>query len=149
MSATVLVVDDDAENVAILGTMLLEHGYEVRIARDGRSALESVRQQRPDVILLDVMMPGVPGTQVLHYLKLDPRSASIPVVMVTARVEDPDLLAGYEGGADYYVTKPFTARDILYAIGLVLGSHEPGCSPLRRGVARASRAPRPGRRSSR
>ena len=126
MSATVLVVDDDAENVAILGTMLLERGYEVRIARDGRSALESVRQQRPDVILLDVMMPGVPGTQVLHYLKLDPRSASIPVVMVTARTEDPDLLAGYEGGADYYVTKPFTARDILYAIGLVLGSHEPG-----------------------
>ena len=125
MSATVLVVDDDAENVAILGTMLLERGYEVRIARDGRSALESVRQQRPDVILLDVMMPGVPGMQVLHYLKLDPGSASIPVVMVTARTEDPDLLAGYEGGADYYVTKPFSAKQLLYGIGLILGTERP------------------------
>ena len=126
MRATVLVVDDDDDNVQIVSTILLERGYELRIARDGRSALESVLQQRPDVILLDVMMPGVHGMQVLRYLKLDPKSASIPVVIVTARTEDRDVLAGYEGGADYYVTKPFTARQILYAISLVLGSHEPG-----------------------
>jgi len=126
MSATVLVVDDDDDNVQIVSAILLERGYEVRIARDGRSALESVLQQRPDVILLDVMMPGVHGMQVLRYLKLDPKSASIPVVMVTAKAADRDLLAGYEGGADYYVTKPFTARQILYAIGHVLGRHLPG-----------------------
>src|SRR5436309_409291 len=121
MSATVLVVDDDDDNVQIVSTILLERGYELRIARDGRSALESVLQQRPDV-----MMPGVHGMQVLRYLKLDPKSASIPVVMVTAKAADRDLLAGYEGGADYYVTKPFTARQILYAIGHVLGRHLPG-----------------------
>ena len=125
MSATVLVVDDDDDNVQIVSTILLERGYELRIARDGRSALESVLQQRPDVILLDVMMPGVHGMQVLRYLKLDPKSASIPVVMVTAKAADRDLLAGYEGGADYYVTKPFTTRQILHAIGLVLGSPAP------------------------
>ena len=100
MSATVLVVDDDDDNVQIVSTILLERGYELRIARDGRSALESVLQQRPDVILLDVMMPGVHGMQVLRYLKLDPKSASIPVVMVTAKAADRDLLAGYEGGAE-------------------------------------------------
>src|SRR6266478_2496693 len=110
MSATVLLVDDD----------------EVRIARDGSTALTAVRQQRPDVILLDVMMPGMDGMQVLDHLKLDPKTASIPVVMVTAKTQDEDVLAGYRSGADYSITKPFTTREILNAIGLVLGSHAPG-----------------------
>src|SRR5437667_296731 len=88
MSATVLVVDDDDDNVQIVSTILHERGYEVRIARDGQSALESVLQQRPDVILLDVMMPGVHGMQVLGHLKRGPKSASIPVVMVTAKTAD-------------------------------------------------------------
>src|SRR5438445_190637 len=116
MAKRILVAEDDPDSRSIVVKTLTLEGYETLEAADGRSALALARQERPDVILLDVMMPGVPGTQVLHYLKLDPRSASIPVVMVTARTEDPDLLAGYEGGADYYVTKPFTARDILYAI---------------------------------
>ena len=126
MSATVLVVDDNEDNVVIVSRMLLDRGYEVRIARDGWSALESVRQQRPDVVLLDIMMPGMDGMQVLDHLKVDPKTASIPVVMVTAKTQDEDLLAGYQGGADYYITKPFTTRQILHAIGLVLGSHAPG-----------------------
>ena len=125
MSATVLVVDDHEDNVAIVSRILLDRGYEVRIARDGWSALESVRQQRPDVVLLDIMMPGMDGMQVLDHLKRDPGSSSIPVVMVTAKSEDKDVLAGYESGADYYITKPFTARQILYALGLVLGTKEP------------------------
>src|SRR3989442_13639674 len=102
MSATVLVVDDDDDNVQIVSTILLERGYELRIARDGRSALESVLQQRPDVILLDVMMPGVHGMQVLRYLKLDPKSATIPSVMGTANATDPDLLSGYDDGPASY-----------------------------------------------
>jgi CheY-like chemotaxis protein len=125
MSATVLVVDDHEDNVAIVSRILLDRGYEVRIARDGPGALESVRQQRPDVVLLDMMMPGMDGMQVLDHLKRNPGSGSIPVVMVTAKSEDRDVLAGYESGADYYITKPFTARQILYAVGLVLGTKEP------------------------
>jgi adenylate cyclase len=125
MSATVLVVDDNEDNVAIVSRILLDRGYEVRIARDGRSALESVRQQRPDVVLLDIMMPGMDGMQVLDHLKRDPGSGTIPVVMVTAKSEDRDVLAGYGSGADYYITKPFTTRQILYAVGLVLGTKEP------------------------
>src|SRR5438309_10259494 len=106
MSATVLIVDDREDNVLILSSSLLKRGYEVRIARDGPSALASVRQQRPDVILLDVMMPGMDGMQVHDHLKLDPKTAAIPVVMVAAKTQDEDVLAGYQGGADYHATKP-------------------------------------------
>jgi CheY-like chemotaxis protein len=125
-SASVLVVDDNEDNIRIVSTILLARGFEVRIARDGKGALEAVKQALPDVILLDVMMPGMDGIEVLDHVKADPRSASVPVIMVTAKAQDEDLLAGYKYGADYYVTKPFTARQILYAIGLVLGTEEPG-----------------------
>ncbi len=124
MSAIVLIVDDNEDNVAILRAMLLDRGYEIRIARDGRSALASVRERRPDVILLDIMMPGMDGMQVLDQLKHDPQHGAIPVIMLTARAEDRDILAGYETGADYYITKPFTMRQIRYALSLVLGTRE-------------------------
>jgi|SRR5581483_7828791 len=121
MSACVLVVDDNEDNVRILSTILLGRGFEVRIARDGHEALESLTERLPDVILLDVMMPGMDGMQVLDHVKADPKTSAIPVIMVTARTQDKDVLAGYKYGAEYYVTKPFTSRQILYALGLVLG----------------------------
>ncbi len=121
MSATVLVVDDDEDNIRIVSTILLARGFEVRLARDGTAALASVHQQRPDLILLDVMMPRMDGMQLLDHLKSDPRSASIPIVMVTAKTASGDVLDGYRYGAEYYVTKPFTSRQLLYAISLVLG----------------------------
>ena len=124
MSATVLIVDDNESNVALIRSMLLDQGYEVRIARDGTGAMESVQQRRPDVILLDVMMPGMNGLQVLDRLKLDRKTTDIPVIMVTGKVEDADLLAGYENGADYYITKPFTPSQLLYALGLLIGGAE-------------------------
>jgi CheY-like chemotaxis protein len=123
--ASVLVVDDNEDNIRIVSAILLGRGYEVRIARDGKGALDAVERNPPDVILLDIMMPGMDGIEVLDHIKADPRSGSIPVIMVTAKAQDEDVLAGYKYGADYYVTKPFTARQILYAIGLVLGTEEP------------------------
>jgi DNA-binding response OmpR family regulator len=125
MSATVLIVDDNEDNVRILSRMLIARGFEVRIARDGHGALESVRQQLPDVVLLDIMMPGMDGMQVLAQLRGDAHTAGVPVIMVTAKTQDEDVLAGYKVGADYYVTKPFTIRQILYAIGLVMGDGPP------------------------
>jgi CheY-like chemotaxis protein len=121
MSTTVLVVDDNEDNVQIMSAILLGRGFDVRIARDGKSALASIRQHLPDLILLDVMMPGMDGMEVLDHVKADTRSARIPVIMVTAKSQDQDLLAGYKYGADYYITKPFTSRQLLYAIDLVLG----------------------------
>ena len=122
----VLVVDDDEDNIRIISTMLLARGYEVRLARNGRGAVESIRQQRPDLVLLDVMMPGMDGMQVLDAIRADPHLASLPVVLVTAKTEDQDLLEGYRAGAQYYVTKPFTSRQLLYAISLVLGAKKTG-----------------------
>ena len=122
MSATVLVVDDNDDNVRIMSTILLARGFEVRIAHDGRGALESIEQKRPDLVLLDILMPGMDGMQVLDPIKGNARTASIPVIMVTARAQDEDVLDGYRFGAEYYVTKPFTSRQLLYAVALVLGS---------------------------
>ena len=126
MTPVVLVVDDDEDNIRIISTMLLARGYEVRLARDGRSAMESIRQQRPDLVLLDVMMPGMDGMQVLDTIRADPRTTALPVILVTAKTEDQDLLDGYRAGAQYYVTKPFTSRQLLYAISHVLGAEKTG-----------------------
>jgi len=121
VSATVLVVDDNPDNVDIMRSILLGEGFEVRIARDGESALRAVQEAAPDLVLLDVMMPGMDGFEVLDRLKADVRTAQLPVIMVTARATDDDVLNGYKIGAEYYLTKPFTRRQLVYAVGLVLG----------------------------
>jgi CheY-like chemotaxis protein len=121
MSPIVLVVDDNEDNLQIVSRMLLGRGFEVRTARDGKSALKSVEQQLPDVVLLDIMMPEMDGMEVLDRLRANPVSASLPVILVTGKAQDEDVLAGYKYGADYYITKPFTARQLLHGINLVLG----------------------------
>ena len=122
MSRLVLVVDDNDDNLRIVGEILRVRGYDVQLARDGVSALRAIEEQRPDVVLLDVMMPEMDGFELLGRLRASPRHAGLPVILVTARTQDDDVLAGYKGGADYYITKPFTPRQLLHGIGLVLGS---------------------------
>jgi DNA-binding response OmpR family regulator len=122
MSTSVLVVDDNEDNLRIMMEILVRRGFEVRIARDGASALRAIEQAAPDLILLDVMMPEMDGLELLSRLRANPRHAGLPVIMVTAKTLDEDVLAGYKGGADYYITKPFTARQLLHGIGLVLGN---------------------------
>jgi len=122
VSAVILVVDDNADNVDIARQMLLSRGFEVRVAYSGQSALTSVEQLRPDLILLDIMMPQMSGMEVLDRLRANPATAAVPVILVTAKDQDEDLLAGYKYGADYYITKPFSAKQLLYGIGLVLGA---------------------------
>jgi CheY-like chemotaxis protein len=125
MSTLVLVVDDNEDNVQIMSRILLGRGFEVRTARDGKSALRSLEQQLPDVVLLDIMMPEMDGIEVLDRIRANPQSASLPVILVTGKGQDEDVLAGYKYGADYYITKPFTARQLLHGIGLVLGDEQP------------------------
>ena len=119
--AFVLVVDDDPDNARIASGVLRERGFEVEIASNGESALAAVERRPPDVIVLDVMMPVMDGMQVLAQLKANPQHTQIPVIVVTGKGQDEDLLDGYRFGADYYIIKPFTGRQLLYAIGLVLG----------------------------
>jgi len=126
MSALVLIVDDNEDNRCIIRDILRPRGFEVQLARDGASALRSIEERRPDVVLLDVMMPEMDGFELLERLRANRRHATLPVILVTARSQDEDLLAGYQGGADYYITKPFTVRQLLHGVGLVLGAGATG-----------------------
>jgi two-component system, OmpR family, alkaline phosphatase synthesis response regulator PhoP len=113
----VLVVDDD-ENIVQLVKMYLERdGYDVAAAHDGQEALELARRTRPDVVVLDLMLPGLSGLDVCRQLQ---RESSVPIIMLTARTTEADKLTGLDLGADDYVTKPFSPRELLARIRAVL-----------------------------
>ena len=103
----VLIVDDAADTVKLLAYALTEQGYDVSLAYNGREALEAAAGQHPDAILLDVMMPGLSGIEVCRRLKADPALRVIPVLLVTAKELDEDVIAGLDAGAEDYVVKPF------------------------------------------
>ena len=116
MPLRILIVDDDPGIRAIVRINLEKEGYQVATAENGIEGLEQARAQRPDLILLDMMMPGMDGLEVLERLKTDDTMRSIPVVMLTA-VELPDVIAGtYDRGADWHLLKPFdlpTLQEII------------------------------------
>ncbi|MGE5754823.1 MAG: diguanylate cyclase [Planctomycetaceae bacterium] len=107
---SVLVVDDVPDNLKLLSYELADHGYHVRTASDGMQALALVQAERPDVILLDIMMPGLDGIEVCRRLKADPQLRPIPVIMISARELDDDVVLGLDAGAQDYVTKPFNLQ---------------------------------------
>jgi two-component system, cell cycle response regulator len=111
--AKILVVDDVPDNVKLLKYELSDDGYEVLTALSGQEALDVARAERPDVILLDVMMPGLDGIEVCVRLKRDPELEPIPVIMVTARERDDDVVRGLDAGAHDYITKPFNSQIVL------------------------------------
>ena len=110
---TVLVVDDDPVIVRLLEVNFEMEGFAVRTAADGLEGLESAKAQHPDVIVSDVMMPRMDGLQLVNELKADPATASIPVILLSAKAQADDVRAGIEAGADDYVTKPFEPLDLL------------------------------------
>lgn len=124
MKKRILVVDDNRDAVEIIKTVLVANGYSVRSANSGSAALAQVDEQVPDLTILDIMMPEMSGMEVLKQLKERTETAHMPVIMCTAKVQDSDLLDGYRSGADYYLTKPFTAQQLLYGVGLLLGDQE-------------------------
>jgi len=103
----ILAVDDVAENLEILQMRLESRGYEVVLAADGEAALAAVREQLPDLILLDIMMPKMDGIEVARRLKADTSLPFIPIILVTAKADDKDVVAGLDAGGDDYLTKPF------------------------------------------
>ncbi len=118
---TVMVVDDTPDIVTIVKTILEGKGYEVQSAYSGQEVFNLLSEQKPDLIVLDIMMPQMDGLEVLTRLKGEPSTASIPVILLTAKVQYEDVLGGYKMGADYYITKPFTSTQLLNGINLLLG----------------------------
>lgn len=125
MAQHILAVDDEQNIRRLLEVNLQRAGYRVTMARDGQDALEKVSQSRPDLVLLDVMMPRIDGFEVLRRLKANPGTAGIPVLMLTAKAQDADIFNGLRSGADFYLTKPFHPTELLMWVKRVLEHTEP------------------------
>ena len=120
MRQKILVVEDEAAIRDMLAFNLGRAGYEVLSAATGMQARTSIVDQYPDVVLMDWMLPDISGLELTRQLKRDPETREIPVIMLTARVQEDDRVAGLEGGADDYITKPFSPRELLARIKVVL-----------------------------
>ena len=120
MVQRILVVDDDREIVRLMRTYLEKSNYEVLVAYDGETALHILRRERPDLVLLDLMLPGRDGQDVTRVVRGDAGLAALPIIMLTARVEDHDKIVGLELGADDYVTKPFNPGEVVARVRAVL-----------------------------
>lgn len=118
MSGRILIAEDDPKQAELIRLYLEREGYAVAVARDGRDALEQVRRRRPDLIVLDVMMPKVDGLDVCRILRYE--QTEVAIVMLTARSTEDDLLLGLELGADDYLTKPYSPRELVARVRAVL-----------------------------
>lgn len=117
---TILIVEDEKDLAELLRYNLERDNYSCACAMDGPSALVQLRQAKPDLIVLDRMLPGMSGDEVIAEVKRDPRTSSIPILMLTAKVEESDELVGFALGADDYVTKPFSMKLLLARISAIL-----------------------------
>lgn len=113
MAKKILAVDDERHIVRLVQINLQKEGYDVVTASNGREALEKVASEKPDLIVMDVMMPEMDGFQALEGLKADPETAKIPVIMLTAKAQDADVFRGWQSGADLYLTKPFNPMELI------------------------------------
>lgn len=120
MKPKILVVDDEPDALEILGFKLKEAGYTPLFAKDGTRAIAAARDERPALIVLDLMLPEVDGLEVCKILRRDPTTAAIPILMLTARAAEMDRVIGLELGADDYVTKPFSPRELVLRIKKLL-----------------------------
>ncbi|MCB0182023.1 MAG: response regulator transcription factor [Anaerolineae bacterium] len=117
---TILVVDDDKEIVRLVRAYLEKAGYQVLTAYDGSTALHILRRERPALVVLDLMLPDQDGWDITRLVRSDPALASMPIIMLTARIDDTDKIIGLELGADDYVTKPFNPREVVARVRSVL-----------------------------
>jgi DNA-binding response OmpR family regulator len=126
--ATILLAEDDADIQFLVAFKLRRGGYQVREFGDGLSALADAREHPPDLAILDIMMPGMTGLEVCRELRKDPATAHIPVILLTALAQEADITAGFAAGADDYVLKPFSPRDLLTHVNTVLARAQVGAT---------------------
>jgi phosphate regulon transcriptional regulator PhoB len=116
----ILVVDDEPDIVELVAYNLKKEGFTVSSAADGQEALAKIRREKFDFIILDLMLPGMPGMEICRALRNDPQTKNVPVIMLTAKGEEVDKILGLEAGADDYLTKPFSPRELLARIRAVM-----------------------------
>jgi len=121
----VLIVEDEKDLAELLAFNLEKEGYAATCVHDGKQGLERAGADLPDLILLDLMLPGLLGTEVCKALRKDPRTARIPVIMITAKGDEIDRVVGFEVGADDYIVKPFSMREVALRVKAVMRRSEP------------------------
>jgi two-component system phosphate regulon response regulator PhoB len=120
MGGTIVIVEDERDLADLLAFNLQREGFRPLTALDGREGLELVRRERPALVVLDLMLPGMMGVDVCRELKRDPETAAVPVIMLTARGDEIDRVVGFEVGADDYLVKPFSMRELLLRVRAIL-----------------------------
>lgn len=149
MAKRILIVEDEHDLVSTLEYNLEREGYQTRAALTGEAAREELeREPRPDLVLLDLMLPDVPGTEVCRRIRAQERTARLPVIMLTAKGEEIDRVVGFEVGADDYVSKPFSVRELVLRIRAVLrrSQEAPAAEPEAEATFGLLRIDRPGHR---
>ena len=132
MPERILVVDDEPDLLVLVRVNLAQAGYEVDCAEDGRQALARLRGAPPDLLILDLMLPDVSGTEICRRVRAEPALAELPIIMLTAKADEVDRVVGLELGADDYVTKPFSPRELTLRVRAVLRRRAPeGTGPPR------------------
>ena len=126
MMPRVLVVDDEIGIVRLIQVNLERQGYQVETAGNGAEALAKIRRERPNLLVLDVMMPEMNGFELLTSIRSDPALADLPVIMLTAKAQDADIFKGYQLQADMYLTKPFNPAELITFAKRILSSHRDG-----------------------
>ena len=118
--ARILVADDDVDIRELVEFKLSTLGHDVVAVGDGAAAVEACRSERPDLAVLDVMMPGVSGLDAIRAIRADPALADLPVILLTARAQESDVETGFDSGADDYITKPFSPRELASRVQALL-----------------------------
>jgi two-component system phosphate regulon response regulator PhoB len=124
----ILVAEDEPDMLQLIKMNLQGAGYRVTEAEDGPTALAAAREERPALIVLDLMLPGMSGLEVCRALKREPATASLPIIILTARAEEVDRIVGFELGADDYLTKPFSPRELVLRIQSILRRSKPAAA---------------------
>ena len=118
----ILAVDDEPNIVRLIEVNLIRQGYQVETANNGAQALEKIRANRPDLLVSDVMMPEMDGFELLSTIRRDPELQDLPVIMLTAKAQDANVMEGYSRGADMYLTKPFNPAELIQFVKRILAS---------------------------
>lgn len=126
MPQKILVCDDERHIVRLIQVNLERNGYTVVTAFDGKEGLEKIRAEKPNLVVLDVMMPYMDGFEVLKHLRREPDTEALPVIMLTAKAQDKDVFEGYHYGADMYLTKPFNPLELVTFVKRIISGGDDG-----------------------